>query len=210
MIDQIKHVWFDMDGTLTIQTPEFHKVHDELRYRAYSDAVGRPVTKELADEFEALYKQHGSNSAIFVSMGMPQGYWQQYFSTLDQSKFYKPVPDVYQTLDKLREKVPISLFTNSSLEIINKTLKAVGVDIHWFTYILSGDDIKKPKPDLEGFRLMLAKTGLPPHQCLYVGDRVDVDIKPAKQVRMQTCLVYTSSDQADYSFSKMPELLSLF
>jgi HAD superfamily hydrolase (TIGR01662 family) len=210
MNEQIKHLWFDMDGTLTIQTPEFHKAHNELRYRAYSDATGRPVTRRLAEEFETLYKKYGSNSSVFVSIGMPQGYWQQYFSTLDQSKFYKPVPDIYQTLDKLRERVPISLFTNSSPEIINKTLNAVNVDVHWFTYILSGDDIKKPKPDLEGFRLMLDRTGLPPYQTLYVGDRVDVDIKPAKQVGMQTCLMYTFSDEADYSFSSISELLSLF
>ena len=210
MADQIKHVWFDMDGTLTIQTPEFHIAHNQLRYKAYSDAVGRPVTKDLAEEFEALYKKHGSNSAVFVSIGMPQGYWQQYFRTLDQLKFYKPVPDVYKTLDKLRRKVPISLFTNSNLEIIRKTLQTINIDIHWFTYVLGGNDIKKPKPDLEGFYLMLDKTSLPPHQCLYVGDRVDVDIKPARQAGMQTCLVYTTSDEADYCVGRMSELLDLF
>jgi HAD superfamily hydrolase (TIGR01662 family) len=210
MAKQIKHIWFDMDGTLTIQTPEFHKAHNELRYKAYAEAIGCPVTKELAEEFEALYKQHGSNSAVFVSIGMPQGYWQQYFSTLDQSKFYKPVPDIYQTLNKLREKVPISLFTNSSRDIINRSLQAIDVELGWFTYIVSGDDLKKPKPDLNGSYLMIDKSNLVPNQMLYVGDRVDVDIKPAKQVGMQTCLVYTSSVKADYCFSKMSELLSLF
>ena len=103
MIKDIKHIWFDLDGTLTIHTPEFHKAHNELRYKTYAEVVKKPITKELELEYENLYKNFGSNSAVFRSLGLPSDYWQKYFNTLDEVKFYKPEPQVYETLQKLKE-----------------------------------------------------------------------------------------------------------
>ncbi|MFH1207313.1 MAG: HAD family hydrolase [Patescibacteria group bacterium] len=204
MQNNIKHIWFDLDGTLTIHTPEFHKAHNSLRYKTYAEVVKKPVTEELQQEYETLYKKYGSNSAVFRSLGLPSGYWQQYFNKLDETKFYKPEPQVYKTLQKLKGLVPISIFTNVTPEKNSRTLGAIGVNPHWFTHILTGDDIKERKPALDGFRTMINKSQIPPEQILYVGDRVDVDIKPAKQVRMKTCLLWKISDEADYSFQPLP------
>jgi len=206
----IKHIWFDLDGTLTIHTPEFHRAHDELRYKTYAEAVKRPITKELEQEYETLYKKFGSNSAVFRSLGLPSDYWQKYFNTLDEVKFYEPEPRVYGTLQKLREIVPISIFTNVKPEKNLRTLTAIGVKPEWFTYILTGDDIKERKPALDGFHIMIEKSKLPPEQILYVGDRIDVDIKPAKLAGMRTCLLWKKSDEADYSFDNFEDILGIF
>lgn len=209
MKHNIQHVWFDMDGTLTVHTPEFNKVHDDLRYKTYSEVVGRPVDDQLITEFNKLYAKYHSNSAVFTSLGKPSDFWMHYYATIDQSDFYEPIPDVYETLEKLRSIVPISLFTNDRRDNAEKTLAVVGVDINWFTHVLSGDDVANRKPALDGFHLMIERTGLPADQILYVGDRVGVDIEPAKQVGMQSCLVYGQSDLADFSFEKLSGLLTL-
>lgn len=210
MSTEINHVWFDMDGTLTIHTPEFNEVHNALRYKAYSDVTGRPVDDNLITEYEALYKKYSSNSAVFTSLGKPSGFWMHYYAQIDQNEFYEPEADVYTTVDRLRAIVPVSLFTNDRLENATKTLAVVNVDIHWFTHILSGDDVQNRKPALDGFHMMVEKSGTPVGQILYVGDRVDVDIKPAKSVGMLTCLVYSQSTEADYCFKSLGGLLKLF
>ena len=105
--------------------------------------------------------------------------------------------------------MPISLFTNDRLGNAEKTLSVVGVDIKWFTHVISGDDIAKRKPALDGFHLMIERSGLPASQILYVGDRAGVDIEPAKLVGMKTCLVYGESEVADFSFKKLSGLLTL-
>jgi len=64
----IKHVWFDLEGTLTTRSDEFNEAHNQLRYETYSEVVGKPLTKELKQEFEKLYAQYGSNSAVFRSL----------------------------------------------------------------------------------------------------------------------------------------------
>lgn len=205
----IKHIWFDQDGTLTVHTPDFHRDHNLLRYQTYADLVKKPVSPEIEAEYEELYKRYGSNSAVFRSLGMPSDYWQIRFNTLDPTKYYKPIPAIYETLNIIKDIVPISIFTNVKSSNISRTLTSVRIDRAWFTYIITGDDITERKPALEGFHLMIKKSALPPAEMLYVGDRVDVDIKPAKELGIKTGLVYGNSELADYSFENFEDILAI-
>lgn len=206
---KLKHIWFDMDGTLTIHTNKFTEAHNILRYETYASLVGREVNDDVINDFEKLYKKYGSNSAVFTHLGKESDFWMQHFDKLDQDLYYEPVADVYDTLDKLRKKVPISLFTNAKLKNAQKTMSVIKVDMGWFTSIISGDDVPNRKPALDGFSLIIQRSKLPASQILYVGDRVDVDIKPARKLGMKTCLVYSKSSQADYSINSIRDLLTL-
>ncbi|MEK7582898.1 MAG: HAD family hydrolase [Patescibacteria group bacterium] len=205
----IQHLWFDFDGTITFQTPEFHAAHDELRHRTYANATGKPLTEKLKEEFHGLYKKYGSNSAVFRSLGLPTNYWQEHFNTLDVSKLYKPNPSINMTLDYLRTKLPISLFTNLTGDKIPKMLSLIAIEQSWFTHVLSGDDIKERKPALDGFYKMIELSQLPAKDLMYVGDRVDVDLKPAKAVGIQTCLMWGKSEETDFSCEKFEDLIEI-
>ena len=206
----IKHIWFDLEETLTVRTPEFLEVWRELRYKTYAEATKKPLTKELRQEYEDLIKIHKSNSAVFRSLGLPSDYWHRHFATLDKIKHYKPNQEINDTLKKLKEIISISIFTNVKTQEAMRILDVVKIDPPWFTYILTGDDIKERKPALDGFHTMIEKSKLKPEEILYVGDRVDVDVKPAKKVGMKTCLVWGKSPEADYSFEKFQDILSIF
>ena len=210
MKGNIKHVWFDIEGTIAPRTKEFNKEHDELRYITYSKAVNKPLDEGLKNEYEALYKKFASNSAVFRSLGLPSDYWQNVFGRLDETKFYSPDKNIYLTLEKLKKIVPLSLFTNFKQEMVHRSLAALQISPEWFTYIINGDDIPERKPALDGFYAMIEKSKLPPNQILYVGDRVGVDILPAKEVGMQTCLVWSTSPEANYSFNNFQDILSIF
>ncbi len=129
---------------------------------------------------------------------------------MDETQFFKPSQEVIDILKRLKELVPISIFTNVKPERNLNTLQAIGINHVWFTYILTGDDIQERKPALDGFHLMIERSGIPASQMLYVGDRVDVDVKPAKAVNMLTCLLYSKSAEADFCFDTFSEILQLF
>lgn len=63
----------------------------------------------------------------------------------------------------------------------------------------------KPKPDLAGFRKMVELSGADAGDVLYVGDKVNKDVLPAKQVGMQTCLLWAESPEADFCARTFPE-----
>lgn len=209
MKDGVKHIWFDFAGTLFKETPEFNELHDKLRYQTYANLLGLNDLNKAKHEYLELYKKYGSNSAVFRSLGQSSGYWMKALDDFDFASVLKPDPTVYETLNKLNNIVPISLFTNFVRKRIPKLLALLDIPEDDFTHILGGDDIKERKPALDGFRLMIERSNLKAGQILYVGDRVDVDIKPAKSVGMKSCLVYSNSSEADYCFSSFDELFSL-
>lgn len=198
-----------MDGTLTIHTDEFDKAHNDLRYKAYSDVTGKPINSDLIDEYEKLYAETGSNSMTFHRLGKPSGFWMEYFDQIDQTQYYEPIPEIYETLNELRKIVPVSVFTNATLNNASRTFEVVNIDSSWFTHIISGDDIKNRKPALDGFHLMLEKSNIPASKILYVGDRVKVDVLPANTLGIQSCLLYRNDSNADYSLGNFSQLLKL-
>jgi FMN phosphatase YigB (HAD superfamily) len=59
---------------------------------------------------------------------------------------------------------------------------------------------------------MVELSGLEPNQHLYVGDREEADIVPAKKVGLKTVLVWNvePDTQADFSFDHVSNIISLF
>ncbi len=205
----IKHIWFDVAGTLYRETPDFNVAHDQHRYKTYAALRGISDIEQAKAEFEELNKIHGSNSAVFTSLGQASDYWMRAFEELDISNLLHPDPEVVETLTYLHSIVPISVFTNLKADKILSLFKQLEIPTELFTHVLSGDDVRKRKPALEGFKLMVETSGLPANQNLYIGDRIDVDIKPAKTVGMQTGLIYDDSPEADYSFGSFDRIYSI-
>lgn len=209
MSNSIQHVWFDLNGTLALYTPEYNNAHDQLRYETYAKIKDCAVDDDLKLEYEQLYQLHSSNTKVFKSLGMSDDFWMERFNQLEEDFVYDALPEIYETLEKLKNIVPISIFTNNSKKGLSKILKEINVKEEWFTYIITGDEVLERKPDLHGYRLAVEKSGLPADQILYVGDRVGADIIPAKSVGMKTCLIYSKSDEADFCVNTLKELLSI-
>lgn len=206
----ISHVWFDVAGTLYQESVEFTTTHDQLRYDTYAQLKGITDMDKAKTEFLALLKQHGSHSAVFRALGQPADFWARALDTVDFIPLLRPDIEVTQTLTQIKKHVPISLMTNFEMVRARDILNALEIPLTDFTHFATGDEFKERKPALDGFRLLLAKTGLPAERILYVGDRVKADILPAKEMGFQTALVYSESAEADYCFATFPEILSLF
>lgn len=202
----LKHIWFDMAGTLYKETPEFRATHDELRYTTYARLAGQSDPAKAKEEYEELYAQYGSNSALFRSLGQPSDFWMRAFEEMDVTTLLKPDSVVIKALTSLKEQLPISIFTNFKREKVIVLLEHLQIPASLFTHILTGDDVPERKPDLAGFRKMIKLSKVPASEIMYVGDRLDVDIKPARQLGMKTCLIYGESDEADYSVQSFGEI----
>lgn len=120
--------------------------------------------------------------------------------------FFLPDASIPRVLQKLKATLPISVLTNIKPGQILDTLKIPSV---WFSNILQAGDYKEPKPALDGFKKILELSGLPPEEILYIGDSVVKDIRPAKSLGIKTCLVWSTSPEADWSCEKFEEILGI-
>jgi len=201
----IKHIWFDFSGTLIKLDKD---KHNHLRYSSYAEAVKKPLDEELIKEYGKMLEKHASNSGVFRSLGLPGSYWADRVNSLGPAEYASLAdPKILEVLPKLKAMLPISLFTNIHPD---NFLKALGIKPNWFTHIIQGGMVKEPKPNLEGFNKMIELSKEQPQNLLYVGDSIEKDIRPAKQVGIKTCLVWEKSTEADYSIMKFEELLTIF
>lgn len=202
----IKHILFDFSETIAFLKKERH---DRLRYETYAQVIGKPVTEELVAEYENLYKKFNhSNAAIFRSLGQTSNYWSERVNSVEPSELYELADEnVPRVLQKVKEIVPISVFSNIQL---GKILAALNINPDWFTHVISAGMVEEPKPALDGFYKMVELSGIPAQEILYIGDDIGKDVKPAKQVGGQAGLMWKKSDEADYSFENFSEILEIF
>jgi len=205
----IKEVWFDTNGTLYKETPEFDAALTAYVYKELGVVIGETDPAKLKSVHDELYGKYSSNSAVFQSLGMPADYWQDKFEEFDPNTLLKPNAEITETLRKLKDLVPLGVFTNARMYKLEDMLNHLAIPAEFFAHKLSAVDVGKPKPDSAGFRRMVEMSGADASEILYVGDKVSKDILPAKQVGMQTCLLWTQSPEADYCAASFTELLEI-
>jgi len=203
----IKGICFDVSETLLIRDDEFNKQLQELRHNLYKDATGAIDPKT---DYESAYEKAGSHSAVFSQLGLPINYWQSQIHELDDNYTYEPNKAINTTLHTLYDrKYPLYVCTNRTKIGIMKKLKSIDINTDWFAGFVTNESMSKPKPDQAAFKSVIEIANLPSQQILFVGDRVETDILPAKAVGMQTCIVWSSSDKADYSAPDFSEILEI-
>jgi putative hydrolase of the HAD superfamily len=106
------------------------------------------------------------------------------------SKIAKAEPDIKETVTALKNSglklgIVSNTFVNgSSLE---KHLKQVGI-LDFFTVRLYSYEFDFRKPDIRIFQIAAERIGETLENILYVGDRIDKDVKPAVKTGMQAVL----------------------
>ena len=77
-----------------------------------------------------------------------------------------------------------------------------------FSYHLTQDDIFVTKPDARYCEQIVRTIGVTPQECIMVGDRIDNDIIPAKQLGMKTILIRVGlhKNQQPRIPSEMPDV----
>jgi HAD superfamily hydrolase (TIGR01509 family) len=112
----------------------------------------------------------------------------------------KPILNIHATLEKLQQKAKLTLITmrNVPNAALTRELQQFGL-AQYFTYILTAQDTRKPKPSPEALIKALNAIDIQVCDCLVVGDSV-IDIKAGKAAGAKTIAVlsglYTKQELA--------------
>jgi len=126
-------------------------------------------------------------------------------------------PDAKPTLDILRQHHSLGLIANQSPGT-RERLRRYGIRKR-FTLILASDEAGMEKPDPRLFALALEKAGCHTEEAWMVGDRLDNDIRPAKQAGWHTIRVLQGYnrcqeprdilDQPDYTVDDLAQIVPM-
>ncbi len=127
-------------------------------------------------------------------------------------------PDVRPALSKLRDMgIWVGVVGNQTVRA-GTLLRGLNLPTD---FIATSDDWGVQKPSLEFFAKIVEAAGRPAEEIIYVGDRIDNDVAPAKQVGMRTAYVVRGpwgwihrnkkeiADLSDWQISDLNELAGI-
>ena len=110
-----------------------------------------------------------------------------------------------ELLDSLRFKLKLALATMSNRTVINRLLRMKGLE-DYFDFVITADEVSKPKPDPEVFLDCALKLGCQPKRCVVVEDSV-FGIVAAKKANMRCIAVPTGAYSKAELEKEQPDLI---
>ncbi|HEM5490609.1 TPA: HAD family hydrolase [Streptococcus suis] len=207
----IEWILFDLGSTL---------LDEEAAYGYYIDKC---VKKLESVDIEVSSDSYKKKMAEFAhqSLAPIRATW-HYFArtephplwTNEGIKLYSEVREVLETLSK---HYRLGIVVNQSSSV-RELLKEWGIE-SYFQLIILSEEVGLSKPNTAIFTLALQKVNIPADRVVYVGDRYDNDILPAKSLGMWTVRILTGFGKyagendklkSDWCITSLQELLTIF
>ena len=200
MIDQFEAVLFDLDGTLVESMYVWSEIDVE-----YLGKFGLPVPDGLQQSIEGLSMYQTAvyfkdRFGIKDSLDKIMDDWNQ----MAYDKYIHEVrlkPGVHEFLDHLKEQdIPCAIATSNSRMLAHAVLKSHGID-SYFQTMVTGDEIKKGKPDPEVYLTAADRLHVTPERCLVFED-IPFGIMAGKNAGMTVYAVEDSYSMKDLEEKK--------
>lgn len=185
---RVKGVLTDLDGTL-YRCPRYEAEIRRLTLEIASERLG--VSPSEAERLIAEARRtYVTLTRSLEGLGIPRDYFYSELSRRLDYSILKPDPRIAQLLRELRRRgYRVAIITNSGRPHALNTLKALGVPLDAFDALITSSDVGEPKVSPEPYLKGLELIGARPSEAVYMGDRVEDEVKPAKQLGMITILV---------------------
>ena len=204
-MDGVKWLFFDIGSTLVDET----KVYDDI-FQKIAVAGGVSV-EEVKTRAIGFYKQNKrGHREVIRLLGVDYPEWSPLYEEL--------YPDTMECLRILKKKYKLGIIANQ-IPGAETRLEEMGIR-RYFDVIVSSAEEGVAKPDPRIFNIALIRAGCTPEQAVMIGDRIDNDIVPAKQMGMKTVWIRQGvgrywniqggSETPGYEVNSLSELLSIF
>lgn len=200
----IKWLFFDLGSTLIDET------------ECYNSRIDFAVNSKNINRDEFLSKVYESAKTSATAIKTAAAYYNVDLPKWNNS-LEKLYSDTNQVLEILSKKYKLGVIANQSLGT-KERLDNWNIG-KYFDVVVASAEAGCAKPDLKIFNLALEQTGCNPNEAVMIGDRLDNDIVPAKQLGMKTVWVrqgfakYQSvkniEEQPDYTVETIGDVLDV-
>lgn len=201
----IRWIFFDIGSTLVDEEEAYkHRIRDMIE--------GTSVTLDQFWDKRIQYAKEGYNGdqKAIEFFDLNKTPW--------HSEDEVPFDDCEETLRTLSDKgYQLGIIANQNPGAKDR-LDAWGLG-RYFSVIASSAELGISKPDKEIFRLALAMADCRPENAVMVGDRLDNDIRPAKELGMKTVRIRKGlaiymkpsceAEVPDFTVDSLSEILSI-
>ncbi|HFI0468170.1 TPA: HAD family hydrolase [Streptococcus suis] len=179
----IEWIFFDLGSTL---------LDEEEAYGYYIDKCVKKLQSLDIEVSSDSYKKKMVEYA-YKSLDPIRETW-DYFAPTESRPLWTNegvslYPETIDVLEKLSQNYRLGIIANQSSSI-RELLKDWGIE-SYFQLIILSEEVGVCKPDLRIIKIALEESSIPADKAVYVGDRYDNDILPAKSLGMHTVRILT-------------------
>jgi len=196
-------VFLDVGGVLYADQTYYLAVREALRQ------LGASMTdQEFEEEYERCRRaQAGSFRRRLAERFLGEGADDDEVSRLASRDWAYPpaalLPDARPTLEALAGRYRLGIVANQ-LRGVRDAMRRDGIDRFFEVWAVS-EELGVEKPDPSIFRHALDTSGADPARAAMVGDRLDYDVRPARDVGMRTVWVLRGEAPRDPTQEQIAE-----
>jgi len=174
-----KGVIFDMDGVIIDSSGVHYGNWNSIFETRFNITLPK-------DEFASRFGESARHFTQYFIDKYNLGVTYEELFALIEANFHKLKhqiklkPGIKELLPALRQKYKIALATGANMTAALHTVNYFNLS---FDYIISGDMVKRAKPDPEIFLIAAKKLGLKPSECVVIEDAI-MGVKAAKSAGM--------------------------
>lgn len=178
----IRALVFDLDGTLYVSDGVGREINaSAMRYlatlRGISPEEAKLLVRETKAKIAALTGWTASLSHACLELGGDLRELHRHFAAeIVPEPYLSRDERVVELLRRLGERYELHIYTNNNRLLSSRIMGALGV-VGYFRRVFTIEDSWRPKPDREVLREIFREIGQEPPQCLFVGDRYDIDLR---------------------------------
>lgn len=201
----IKWIFFDLGSTLVDETECVKKRCDVI---VEKNNLDRNEFYNKVKECAKTDSYAVRAAAVYYGVDIPKWY----------GELEKLYPDVEKVLKELSQKYKLGIIANQVAGTQNR-IDNWGIG-KYFDIVIASTEAGCSKPDLRIFNIALEQAGCKPNEAVMIGDRLDNDIVPAKQLGMKTVWVRqgfaklqsikNEIEQPDFIVEYVGELVTVF
>jgi 2-haloacid dehalogenase len=166
--------------------------HAEKEYRPYKEIL-KIVMREIGKELKIALNPEEEDALV------------------NSIPFWPPFEDSKTALSKIKKYYKIAIISNVDNDIIDKTLKNLGIK---FDYVVTAEMVEAYKPCLEVFEYAQELMDMDKSQWVHVAQSIYHDIIPAKRYEIKTVWIKRrgygatppSYEKPDFEFENLNEL----
>jgi putative hydrolase of the HAD superfamily len=182
VINDIRAIVFDLDGTLYVNDELGRAINQAgIRFIAQLKGVDEKVAEELLREArQRLSAASGYDTPLSracMELGADLRQLHAYFTAeINPRPYLKRDERVVDLLKILSTRFELYLYTNNNRALTEQIVDILGLG-RFFKKVVTIDNGWRPKPDQEALMAVYRDINHAPDECIFVGDRYDVDLR---------------------------------